>query len=410
MENIQLKRATLSGAIRKEPSPSPRRKERSFRQFFKRHKIPLLVLGIVCIALLFWMKTSSSSAFEYVFGGPSLPQSNEGRVNILLLGMGGGKHEGATLTDTIMVAGYDPETHRVDLISLPRDMWIDKHKEKVNAIYQMGLENGGGLKFAEAEIGEILGTEIPYAVTVDFSGFVKAVDLIGGIDANVETTFDDYEYPIEGKEDDLCGFKEQKIEVDESKSKELHIPTGKQTVYLAPDGKIATDSAQLDFSCRYEHIHYDKGSLHMDGVTALKFVRSRHGNNGEGSDFARSKRQQVVIQAFRQKVLSIGTLLDPTKIVSLLQTLGDSISTDIPQTKFLQLINAFKEVSSVTSHVIDQSSEEHLLVHPDPSNYGGAWVLVPAGNNYAAIHKYVDDVFSGNPISTPSASPSRSGK
>ncbi len=366
--------------------------------------IAAVIVGLL-LAVGLWKFSSTYAVSDYVFGGgQSLPKSEEGRTNVLLLGIGGGRHEGATLTDTIMVASYDPKSHRVDLISLPRDLWVEKQKAKVNTLYQTGLAKGDEFNFVQEEIKDILGTEIPYTVRVDFGGFVKAIDLVGGIDVDVQTAFDDWEYPIEGKENELCGNKEEQIDVDEAKSKELNIPQGKQKVYILPDGKIATEAATLDLKCRFEHVKFEKGVTHMDGLTALKFVRSRHGTNDEGSDFARSKRQQFVIQAFRSKVLSLGTLTDPKKIYDLLVTFGNSISTNIPENKYLSFINAFQKVDKITSHVIDLSSAEKLLIHPDPKDYGGGWVLIPPKNDYTKIHQYVDDILAGRPTSTPSAS------
>jgi anionic cell wall polymer biosynthesis LytR-Cps2A-Psr (LCP) family protein len=380
---------------------------KSHQKFFHQHKKHLIFSAILLIVIGFMWSSGAKSPVLQALGQNNAIEE-QGRVNILLLGIGGTKHDGPNLTDTIILASYDQKTKKVDLISLPRDLWLEKYKAKVNTMYQLGLNKGGdGLDFVQTEIGDVLGVTIPYTVRVDFNGFVKAVDLVEGLDLNVQKTFDDYEYPIEGKEDDLCGYKEQTIDVDEDKSKELNIPQGKQKVYLAPDGSTATDSAKLDYSCRFEHLHFDAGPTHMDGVTALKFVRSRHGTGSEGSDFARSKRQQLVLQAFREKVLSLGTLTDPGKVISLLQTFGSSIATDIPQDHYLSFLKMAKDVSGFQSHVIDLDADSHLLINPPPNNYGGAWVLIPPNNDFSGVHTYVQTIFNP-PIATPSASVSAS--
>lgn len=376
-------------------------KNKHWMLWWKKHQAIIVLIMLIALFVIWWVR-SSSSDFEYVFGS-GLPKSDEGRVNVLLLGISGGTHDGSTLTDTILVAGYDPKTHRIDLISLPRDLWIDSHQAKINTLYQKGLSQGNGLGFAQTEIGTILSTQIPYAVLVDFNGFIKAIDLIAGIDVEVQNSFDDYKYPITGKEKDLCDYKESEIEVDEAKSKELNIPVGKQRIYTAPDGKVATDSAKLDYSCRFEHISFNQGTVHMDGVTALKFVRSRSGTNNEGSDFARSHRQQLVLQAFRSKVLSLGTLTDLNKIGGLIQTLGDSVKSNIPQSKYPALLNAAKQTNSITSHVVDWNTNQNLLIHPDPLKYGGGWVLVPAAADWSGVQQYVNDIFAGVTPATVSA-------
>ena len=130
---------------------------------------------------------------------------------------------------------------------------------------------------------------------------------------------------------------------------------------------------------------------HLDGETALKFVRSRHGNNGEGSDFARSRRQQLVLQTFKDKVLSIETLLDPGKIVGLIQTFGDSIETSVPQTEYLEFVSLIKRVKEVRSIVISPEGKNPLLINPPVEVYG-VWALIPPNNDFSAIHNYLSDV------------------
>ena len=102
----------------------------------------------------------------------------------------------------------------------------------------------------------LTGLQVPYFAVMDFSGFEKAIDQVGGVDVTVDRTFTDYQYPDSG------------------------------TGYLPPQTFTA-------------------GPQHMDGARALIFARSRHAAGVEGSDFARSQRQQKIIDAFKQKVLSM---------------------------------------------------------------------------------------------------------
>src|SRR5579884_3030834 len=269
-----------------------RRRRRKKRKAWK-------IFGIVVIlmvAFLVWSTFSSpTSVLHNVIpraAGSDIKQTND-RVNILLLGIGGGTHDGPDLTDSIIVASYDLKTNDVVMFSIPRDLWLPSIQQKINAAYTVGLSKGGdGLGYTENAIGDVMGIPIHYAVVLDFSGFSKAIDLVGGVDVNVPDTFDDYQYPIDGKENDLCGWKEQQMTLTPDQAKQLNVNPGPLKVYIDPTGKVATDSASLDFSCRFEHIHFDKGMTHMDGTTALKFVRSRHALGIEGSDFARSRRQQ----------------------------------------------------------------------------------------------------------------------
>lgn len=367
--------------------------------------VAIFVLWIVWSAL---SSTSSTSVFNFISKIAPYPlKSTDDRVNILLLGNAGGTHDGPSLTDSIIVASYSLKTNNVLLISIPRDLWIDSAKAKVNAIYEYGERKERGLDFAKENLEEVLGFPIHYGVRLDFSGFAKAIDIVGGLEIEVPKTFDDYLYPIEGKEDDLCGHEEKEIELTEEGIKALNLPSplptgmwfsspaptpGKRKVLVDLAGKIATSSAA--FTCRFEHISFKKGKTLMDGEVALKFVRSRMGTNGEGSDFARSRRQQFILQSFRSQALSIETLSNPKKITSLIATLGDSIETDIPIERFLDFYNLSKKQGSVESLVLgDLGDGKSILITPSFEDYGGAFVLVPKDNDVSLIHKFLKEKF-----------------
>lgn len=373
--------------------------------FFKRFLLIFGVIALIFVISLIWsITTSTSSVFHF-----SIPKavesikSTDGRVNVLLLGNGGGFHDGPDLTDSIIVASYNLKLKNVIFFSIPRDLWLDNIKYKINAAYEVGKSGGNGLTFAQDKIDDVLGLPIHYGVRVDFDGFAKAIDLVGGIDVMVEQTFDDWLYPLTGKEDDLCGLTEAEIELSLEEARVLSLSPGKKRVLVRADGKVATTSA--DFACRYEHIHFDKGGAHLDGEMALKFVRSRHGTNGEGSDFARSKRQHAVIEAFRKKVLSVPTLINPGKIVELLSTFSKSFETDIPKEKFLDFYNLTKNVTSSKSVVLGDLGGSSLFINPSPADYGGAWVLVPKDRDFSKISEFVNSTLQAQDASPSPAAP-----
>ena len=356
----------------------------------------ILVVGLLMMLAIFLSTFSgSSSVVSHILSGSSLKSTN-GRVNILLLGIAGGTHEGTNLTDTIMVASYDLKTNKASLFSIPRDLWLPSLQSKVNAAYQIGLSQGDGLGLAETVIGNIVGLPIHYALRVDFRGFVQAIDAINGISVEVENPFDDYLYPIQGKENDLCGNEEKEMDFNEEEAKKLNIELGKRKVLILTDGQIATDSAEENkgmkyFSCRYDHIRFDKGETDMSGAVALAFVRSRHGTNGEGSDFARSKRQQKVLEAVRDKLLSVETLANPQKITDLVKTLGKSIDTDIFIKDAVEFYQLSKKLDKTSNFVLDDS----LFYHPLASDYGGAYVLVSQDDDFSIVAGYVSKILSG---------------
>jgi len=321
---------------------------------------------------------------------PQIKNTN-GVTNILLLGIGGGTHDGPNLTDTVIFASIDQKAKKITLVSIPRDLWIPDLQGKINTAYSDGQDQGGkGLIMAKATVQKILDQPIDYAFRIDFGGFEKAVDDVGGLDINVSQTFDDYAYPIEGMEDASCGHSPQEIS-DWSNS--------------------ATPSAELDFfPCRYMHLHVDAGEQHMDGQTALRYVRSRHALGPEGSDFARSQRQQKVIAAFRAKIFSTQTLLHPDKLIALYNTLKDSIDTDITEDDYAGFIAVAQDLKNtkIENAALDQGDSGTgrlgLLINPPISpEYGNAWVLAPrtGGDDFSEIQRYVACVLTvGNCIVT----------
>lgn len=374
---------------------------------FKKLLSFFLVIGILLSFSFFLLTRSGTDSYvNYILPGTSL-KSSEGRVNILLLGMAGGTHAGSNLTDTIMVASYNLKTNKVNLFSIPRDLWLPSLKSKANAVYQTGMVQKGSLDTAKTVFGNVLGIPIHYGLRVDFSGFVKVIDAIDGIEVMVDKSFDDYLYPIQGKENDLCGSREEEREFNEEEAKKLNIPPGKRKVFITPDGQIATDSAEEDkgikyFSCRYEHIGFEKGSIKMSGAVALAFVRSRHGTNGEGSDFARSKRQQKVLEGVKDKILSLETLASPQRITDLIKALGKSIDTDISVKEAIEFYKFSKEIDKTDSFVLDDSpkfglpdNRKSLLIHPPASDYGGAYVLISQDDDFSIIQGYVRKILKG---------------
>src|SRR5690348_12309514 len=161
---------------------------------------------------------------------------DQGVVNILLLGIGGDGHDGAFLTDTMMVASIDVRTNEVTLTSIPRDWEYAEPGggyNKINSVYAFAYQKDPGTagQAAIAAAEQLTGIQIPYYAVVDFTGFVQAINDLGGVDVTVDNTFTDSEFPNDYPYDTKG--------------------------YLAP-------------------VTFTKGPAHMDGRTALIFARSRH--------------------------------------------------------------------------------------------------------------------------------------
>src|SRR5438093_622554 len=117
--------------------------------------LPIFLIVVVIISLIVFLNkssgSSSTSVFNYIFSGTSL-NSTDGKVNVLLLGIAGGIHDGSSLTDTILIASINIKTNQVFLISIPRDLWLPSLKTKANAVYQIGLSQKNGLGLAKTAL------------------------------------------------------------------------------------------------------------------------------------------------------------------------------------------------------------------------------------------------------------------
>lgn len=293
-------------------------------------------------------------------GDKELRGENQDRINILLLGMGGKNHDGGLLTDTIILVSLKPSTPEGVLLSLPRDMAIPTQSgvwQKINSINAYAEMDGlDGSQTLADNLSNLLEVPIEYYVRVDFDGFVKVIDDLGGIDIEVDNTLDDYQYPIRGQEDNPS------------------------------------------YNARYEHLHIDKGWQHMDGDLALKYVRSRHGVGGEGSDFARSRRQQKVIAAAKDKLLKSENLLKPGMIARIIADLNQNISTNLGVWEIVRLWTLFKD--------IDQDHIVNKVLDDGPTNYlaasigvDGAYLLVPKTGNFSAIRAFVHTLMAVSEVS-----------
>lgn len=285
----------------------------------------------------------------------------DGRVNVLLLGMGGEGHDGALLTDTIMILSIKPATKEMAMISLPRDLWVKTEKfgysklNKVNFYGETEVGKDEGPKYTRDAVQQITGLNIPYYVRIDFSGFEDIVNSIGGVDVDVENSFVDKEYPTD------------------------------------------------DYG--YQTVKFDRGLQHLDGDAALKYARSRHGViteadpdspvKDEASDFARSRRQQKLISAIKDKALTTGVLANPQKLNSLFEALGKHIVTNAQMwegVRLFELVGNF-QFNHIKINVI--SNEKYLKVYTTPD---GAYTLIPADGfgQYGKIQELALNTFDQN--------------
>ncbi|MFH1111496.1 MAG: LCP family protein [Patescibacteria group bacterium] len=272
-----------------------------------------------------------------------LDGEEDGRINIILLGMGGVAHEGPYLTDTIILASINPQTAEVALLSIPRDLAVNIPGygiRKINNANAFGevKQPGSGAELASQVLASTLNIPIHYYVRIDFSGFVGLVDQLGGLKINVEQSFTDTQFPTD---DNLV-----------------------------------------------QAISFSAGEQLMSGARVLQYVRSRHGSNGQGSDFARAYRQQQVLIAAREKILRLSTFLNPQLIIKLYQTFQNNIETNIEPWEALKLSNLLNNLnSSQIIHKILDIETTGLL--SETRGVDGAYLLIPSSGDYSNIQLLV---------------------
>jgi LCP family protein required for cell wall assembly len=275
------------------------------------------------------------------------------RVNILLLGVDKreGEH-GPWRTDTMILGTVDPQSKTAGMLSIPRDLWVPipgSGESRINSANFIGDRDkypGGGPALAMKTVEYNLGVPVHYYVLVDFDGFEKIIDTIGGIDVNVERTLHDEMYPDPSPDD--------------------------------PN--------------RVRTIHFETGLQHMDGKAALEYARSRLST----SDFDRSHRQMQIILAVREKALRLNLI---PRVPELMVTLADIVQTDLQPGNIITLARLGGEIEgeNLQSAVIDHTM---TVEHVTPS---GAQVLLPIREK---IRPVVEELFtSPTPPTPPTAQP-----
>lgn len=274
------------------------------------------------------------------------------RINILLLGMGGVGHDGPFLTDTIIIASIKPSTGEVAMISIPRDLGVDIPGfgwGKINHANSIGevKKTNWGAAFATEVVEDTFNIDINYYTRVDFKAFEEIVDEVGGVNVNVERTFSDYQYP-------------------------------------APNDE-------------YRTVSFSKGEQSMNGSRALIYARSRHGNNGEGSDFARARRQQKVLLALKEKIFSVRTLANPVHIHNIIKSLDKHLTTNMSFSDIIALVKMARELDTgnIITLVLDNGVDGYL---ENSHSSSGAFILRPKTGNFDEINQAIENIFEDGPV------------
>lgn len=358
----QLRRTTF------EPKGAPEVHQVETRQT-KGQWLKVISLSLVSLVIVFllWTIIASLLAFSKAsdkngtkkapalsFLGEIQPNQlqgeGDGRVNVLLIGIGGANHPGGNLADTIMVASFDPKNKEVALLSVPRDLWVPIPGDgysKINAAHAFGEQDakktGGGPVLLKKTISQILDLPIHYYVRADFSALQKIVDTLGGVTVEVDKPIVDLAYPADNMVD-------------------------------------------------YSPFRLDAGVQTLDGKTALKYARSRHASSSEGSDFARAKRQQKLLQSIKEKALTVGVLANPKKVNDLIAILGSHLKTDMSLTETQRFFELWKNTdgSKVVTRVLDNGQDGPLVSSQDDER---GYVLLPRSGDFSEVQQIAHTIF-----------------
>lgn len=277
-----------------------------------------------------------------------LKVSKDKMFNILLLGIDR-RHKSETgfRTDIMILLSVNQAKKKVVLTSVPRDLWVNGGR--INATYV-----GKGWEAMQKAFEDITGQKPDAFIQSDFEDFVWIVDSFGGISVDLDTAFTDDAYPNDVTKTYMT----------------VSFPVGKQVV---------------------------------NGTQALQLARSRHGNNGEGSDFKRMIRQHKMLKAMQDAVLSPKSIFNPFNITKFYEAVTSHMVTDLSlsDAKVLWDFYPKKDEYTIESFYVDHN----FLYNPPLSEYGGAWVLIPKNNDYTPIHTALKEklglIEPQNPAETP---------
>jgi LCP family protein required for cell wall assembly len=280
-----------------------------------------------------------------VFKPVSLDQT-KGRTNILLTGYSADDpgHQGADLTDSIIVISIDKSTNSADIISIPRDTYVDIPGfgyQKINAAYE-----DGGMSLMEKVINQDLGITINYYTLINYAAVQDAVNDVGGVTVNIDSS-------------DPRGLYDPNTGVD--------LPNG---------------------------------TVKLDGQQALDLSRARGDDYGSygfpNGDFDRIKNQQLLLLALKAKISSSSVIANPLKVGALIGSIGNNIKTNLQIDQFETLYSITKNISNSNIKTVSLNDINGQTLLTSYVTDDGEDALIPTSglDNYSQIQTAVQNLLS----------------
>jgi LCP family protein required for cell wall assembly len=341
-------------------------------------KRTVVTLAVLVLIIGGWVGGKFAYNTHKVFGGnilsvlktTKLKGEENGRVNILLAGNSADDvgHNGAQLTDSIMVISIDTKNHKAFLLSIPRDLYVDvggNGHSKINEAYVDGedskfSEDGyprGGMGQLEQVVEDSLGIKMNYYALVNYNALKEAVDAVGGVDFNVQSK-------------DPRG---------------LYDPN-------------------IDYVTKGPLVKLTNGVHHLSGQQALDLSRARGDSYRSygfpGSDFDRTEHQRQLLVALKSRVVSTGVITNPTRLSALSDVLGNNVKTDFNISEVRRLYDLTKDTTGGNIHSLSLNNVngENLLTSYTTST--GQSALIPAAglDDFTDIQSFILRQTSSNPI------------
>lgn len=352
------------------------------RKLFTKKKVTLVVVLLILLAAG-WMGSKVLFNVQKIFQGnvfsiltvTKLRGEDSGRVNILLAGNSADDpgHDGANLTDSIMVVSIDTKNNTAFMMSVPRDLYVNipgYGHAKINEAYvdgqtghfsQSGFPNGG-MGLLEEVIQQNLGLTIDYYSLVDYNALRDAVNDVGGIDINVQS----------------------------SDPRGLYDPS-------------------IDYATHGPLVKLTNGMHHLSGEQALDLARARgdaYGSYGfPSADFNRTANQRLIILAIKNKVLTSGVLANPITMGNLFDSIGKNVHTDMQLSEVRRLYDLGKNLNSsnIQSVGLNDANGVNLLASYMTPN--GEDALIPAAgiDDFSKIQAFIRQLTSNDPLARESA-------
>lgn len=241
------------------------------------------------------------------------------------------------LTDTILLIHFDRSNHLVKMLSIPRDLWIPKYKSKINALYQVGINQNQSdpTQLIENELETLLETKINKILVLSLDDITPLIDLLNGLEVDIPNSFIDYQFP-----------------------KPLSEVTGNRYEDL------------------YQTVEFKSGKHILNSTQVNQYIRSRKSHSTEGNDQARASRQQLVVQTLLERLMNPEFVSNPTLLGSAIKLYFQKYEQLISISDIIKLLKMYPFTFDSSQLSVQQTGSSGILYNPPQYLYGGQWVYV----------------------------------